>query len=263
MIDPNLESLCESIRVNLDCASIPVDPEQIADREGIILAPDNYGEGFDGRIEYIPSYKRFVIYYQESYLNSSRKRVRFSLAHELGHYYIESHREKLCSGRAHDSKQALSSDKDREREADSFAASLLIPKSELDRRIGRKGFMDMSELVKMSYDIDVSIPAAAIRYFGYAEEKCSIVMSADGKVLCHLPSDSMRDIGLRFIQNGSPVPPQSAARELLFESASQQIKGKTTTSDEWYQGAYNNFKLYEDSYALGYGNRVITLLSVQ
>ena len=87
--------------------------------------------------------RRFVIYYQEGYAHVADVRVRFSLAHELGHFYIESHRERLCAGEAHDSEQGLISDKKREREADAFAASLLIPRGELESRMGRKRFMHM------------------------------------------------------------------------------------------------------------------------
>ena len=262
MIDVKLEALCEDIRTMLECTAVPVDPEVIAREEGIILAPDDYGKGFDGRIEFLRPERRFVIYYQANYTKVAEVRVRFSLAHELGHFYLESHREILCRGDAHDSEQGFISDKRREREADSFAASLLIPPTEMKRRIGNKEFMDMSQLVKMANDLQVSVPAAAIRYFGYTEEKCSVILSKDGVVMCHLASDSMRDIGLAYMNSGTPLPPKSAARKLLDIGSYREIQGTESSTDEWYQRAYNTLPLYEDSFSLGYDGRIITLLSV-
>ncbi|MDD2241390.1 MAG: ImmA/IrrE family metallo-endopeptidase [Kiritimatiellae bacterium] len=263
MISVRIETLCEDIRKTLGCTALPVDPKAIAQQERILLEPDDYGNGFDGRIEFLLPERLFVIYYQAEYVQVSEVRVRFSLAHELGHFYIDSHREALCQGYAHDSEQGLMADKQREREADSFAASLLIPRNELDRRMGSMRFMDMGQIVQMADDLQVSVPAAAIRYFGYAEEKCAVILSKDGKVKCHLPSDSMREIGLAFMKPGTQLPPKSAARRLLQTESSREIQGIESTTNEWYpQRTYNTLPLYEDSFSLGYDGRVLTLLSV-
>ena len=189
-------------------------------------------------------------------------RVRFSLAHELGHFYLDSHRERLCAGEAHDSEQGLISDKKREREADDFAASLLIPRGELERRMGNKGFMHMQQIVNMAEDLRVSVPAAAIRYFGYAEEKCAVIMSEGGLVKCHLPSDSMREIGLGYMEFGASLPPASKAMHLYQTGSYREVRGAETSTDEWYPRRRNRLPLYEDSFSLGYSGRVITLLSV-
>jgi len=130
-----------------------VDPKAIAQEEGIILDPGDHGDGFDGRIEFLLPERRFVIYYQAEYAQVAEVRVRFSLAHELGHFYLESHRETLCKGEAHDSEQGLMTDKQREREADAFAASLLIPPKEIEQRMGTNRFLDMRKLVEMAMGI--------------------------------------------------------------------------------------------------------------
>jgi hypothetical protein len=123
--------------------------------------------------------------------------------------------------------------------------------------------MDMRQLVQMAVDLCVSVPAAAIRYFGYAEEKCAVILSKDGVVRCHLASDGMRDIGLAFMKPGTPLPLKAAAHKLLADGTYRQIEGVESTSREWYPArTYNTLPLYEDSFSLGYDGRVITLLSV-
>ena len=75
---------------------VPVNPFDIVKDEGIQLAPGNYGDGFDARIEYLPPVKRFVIYYRT--VGRTDGRVRFSVAHELAHFYIPEHRDRLMKG---------------------------------------------------------------------------------------------------------------------------------------------------------------------
>ncbi|MAS95884.1 MAG: hypothetical protein CMO55_21985 [Verrucomicrobiales bacterium] len=262
MIDPKTEALCESIRDIFSCTKIPIDPKVIAKKEGIILAPDDYGPGFDGRIEFLLPERKFVIYYQDSYLHVPEVRIRFSLAHELGHFYLDHHREALCQGISHDSEQALMSDREREREADCFAASLLIPRREIKQRTGDKGFMDMKQIVELADDLNVSIPAAAIRYCGYTEENCAIILSKDGIISCHIPSDGMRDFGLSFMRSGDRVPRGSSAEKLIEFGNYREIRGESSTTDTWYQRGYDSQPLYEDSISLGYDGRVLTMLSV-
>ena len=87
----------------LDMWRLPVNPYAIAKEEGIELAPGKYGERFDARIEYIRAAETFILYYRTALNDRTEGRVRFSLAHELGHYYLPGHRDYLLSGRSHNS----------------------------------------------------------------------------------------------------------------------------------------------------------------
>lgn len=68
---------------------LPVDPFAIIREEKILLAPGAYDEGFGARIEYFPPHKQFGIFYRQSGRTSGR--IRFSLSHELGHFYLPEH----------------------------------------------------------------------------------------------------------------------------------------------------------------------------
>src|SRR5258706_4580314 len=101
----------------------PVDVESIARDEGIALGPGSYGENFCGRIEFHSDVSKFILFHPDLDLVHNPARVRFSIAHELGHYFIEHHRELLMAGRAHNSTSGFICEDDIEREADEFAAA--------------------------------------------------------------------------------------------------------------------------------------------
>jgi len=261
-LNPDLEKRCDEIRATLKCGLSPVDVVKIAQEENIELAPGDYGMGFDGRIEYLPRDKRFVIYHPMRDPLSD-PRVRFSIAHEMGHYYIEHHREKLLDGAHHDSLIGFRSSEQMEREADEFAASLLIPCSTLDGYIKRKGFMTFGEIFRASDLLAVSLTAAAIRYARYAEEPCAIVMSENNKILYFISSDEMKAIGLGFMKRGVEIPTLSTARKLLATSVHRTIIERPASSDEWYSDHWKSVNLWEEAMSLGYQGQVVTLLSIQ
>jgi Zn-dependent peptidase ImmA (M78 family) len=150
---------------SLDMWKIPINPFAIAREEGIDLAPGDYGEKFDARLEYLPSVKTFVIYYRES--GRTEGRIRFSIAHELGHYYMPEHREGILKGKLHNSECDFRSRDPREQEADDFAASLLMPKElfvqEVHRHYNRVCTLrELSSMAERKFE--TSITSTARRY---------------------------------------------------------------------------------------------------
>ena len=87
--------LAENVLRSLRLWKIPVDPFAIAEKEGIFLSPGDYGDSFDGRIEYYPDLDEFCLFHQQSGPLRSEERVRFTIAHELGHFYLPEHRNSL------------------------------------------------------------------------------------------------------------------------------------------------------------------------
>jgi hypothetical protein len=109
----------------LDMWRVPVDPFVIAREEEIELVPGEYGPKFDARIEYIAPIRCFAIYYKTAGVDRTEGRMRFSLGHELAHFYL--HRDSLIRGQAHNSIADFRSGNLVEQEADEFAARLLMP----------------------------------------------------------------------------------------------------------------------------------------
>lgn len=87
----------------------PVDPFRLlkAEQKLIHAVGEDFGDAFDGRIRYVGN--RFLLCFNTKY-NSWRhsgthhSRVLFSIAHELGHYFLDRHRKCLVTNRRpHDS----------------------------------------------------------------------------------------------------------------------------------------------------------------
>ena len=119
--------LAQSILVSLGLWRLPVDPFEVAKREGIFLAEDDYPDGFDARIEYFPNGNKFGIFYASAGVWRTPGRVRFSIGHELGHYYLPEHRAIIRSGKNHNSESDYSSRNPMEQQADYSSADLLMP----------------------------------------------------------------------------------------------------------------------------------------
>lgn len=177
MPDPIAERAKE-VLVTLDKWRVPVDPFDIAREEGIQLAPGTYGEEFDARIEYIPAFWKFVIYYKD--VGRTEGRIRFSIAHELGHFYIPEHQERILRGELHNSEADFRSYDPYEKEGDEFAAALLMPRELFVQEVSRhyhKVCM-LRELCNMADNrFRTSVTSTARRYCQCDIEACAVVMS--------------------------------------------------------------------------------------
>ena len=108
-----------------------VEPETIIRRKRITLSRGAYGDAFDGMLEHRSG--RFHIYCNVARAKNSA-RVRFTLSHELGHYFIDDHRLALEAGLPpHPSLSEYQSDNPAEQEADHFASNLLMPRARFVR----------------------------------------------------------------------------------------------------------------------------------
>ena len=133
LVDPErLAEIAELAEAVADehCPSGRVEPEAIARAKRIRASFGQYGEAFDGMLEH--KAERFHIFCNLARVDRpDAPRARFTLAHELGHYYLDEHRNALSAGRtaAHRSQCEYESPNLAEQEADHFAANLLMPQA--------------------------------------------------------------------------------------------------------------------------------------
>ena len=91
-----LSELADYIATEDGNYGMPVDLLRIAEDNDITFNLGNYEKYFDGMLEYDKGH--FHIYLNNYGTHSLRTgRLRFSFAHELGHYFIDEHRLVLCS----------------------------------------------------------------------------------------------------------------------------------------------------------------------
>lgn len=109
----------------------------------------------------------------------SSSRINFTLAHELGHYFIPHHMEPLyaCNVKELISSADLNS-REEEREADIFASELLLP-NQLMANSAVDGFED---ILNVARKYSTSIPATAIRMIEHSNDNVCFVCCKNMKI---------------------------------------------------------------------------------
>lgn len=257
-----IDCIASEVRVMMNQHSPPIDVFQVAKQEGVLLAPGNYGKEFNGRIEFHRKSGKFILFYPDPENAPYPMRIRFSISHELGHYYLPEHRQLLLTGRSHYSQTDFVSDNSLEREADLFAASLLIPTNVLQEFCVKKDFYTLKELIDLANTWQTSVTSAAIRYVQWASECCAIVLSQNKRIVFYIPSD---DAGYRGFQwlGQREVAPRSATIEAHENQGSGQVFEMDSRTDMWFTDRRASLKLWEEAFPLGYTGLVLTMLTLE
>lgn len=264
----DIEDFAKANLIALGMWRLPVNPFDIAREEGIDLAPGRYGPKFDARIKFVRSAKTFILFFRECCYGPTEGRVRFSIGHELGHYYLPHHRDYLLSGHSHNSVSDFRSRDPREMEADEFSSALLMPSelfsAELTKRT--KNFCTLSELCGLADSVfQTSITSTVRRYCQFDWEACSMVISENGVVRWAKHSDSMRALGMGYIEYGMVVPntsPTAKLWERLKTSATPDRVDGRIDAQLWYERSYRKH-LWEEAMPLGFTGQVLTFLTLE
>ncbi len=254
-----ISSLAEQLAIDHCTADTYVNPHKIANHYGITFSCGNYGpDSFDGLIEYENG--KWHIYINEQ-KHSNVARHRFSFAHELGHYFIDEHANALSSGtvQAHPSYTELVSDNETEREADFFAACLLMPESLVRKDYSMERKFSFSFIKKLSVKYQVSQLAAIFRFFYLDLHPIVIVKSTAGKTNWVMRSS---DIWTRLkTRKNASVPEESLAAE-YFRFGRMRERTDQLWKGDWFDTSSENpiyeHCLYHDSldqcYSVVWGN---------
>src|SRR5262249_251364 len=153
----------------------------IAKAQGLTLSFGSYGDAFDGMLECRGA--RFHIYCNlDRVEHPESSRSRFTIGHELGHYFIDEHRLALLSGRApaHPSRTEYESKNLVEQEADHFASRLLMP-TERFTEVARRAKLGLGGVLSLARELRTSVTSTAIRYAQLDLVPCAVVKwSAQG-----------------------------------------------------------------------------------
>lgn len=151
------------------------EPEAIIAAKGITLSFGMYGDAFDGLLEHKAG--RFHVYANLQRLKARDSgRARFTLAHELGHFFIDDHRRALASGRtpSHPSLTDYQSRNPVEQEADFFASHLLMPSGPFSRA-AKKHQLGLDAVLALREQFGTSITSTAIRFTQLDLGPCTLV----------------------------------------------------------------------------------------
>lgn len=213
-------------------------------------------EGFEGGLLTTPERTNGIILVKRL-VNPTRvdlARRRFTIAHELGHFLMLSHKPVetgsfLCKSEdmRHWDTKDQNAYKKMEAQANEFAALVLMPPPRIRNFIAKFKEPDTSNIVDLRDQFDVSTEAAARSYVTYHSEPVAVVIVKDRKVM-----RSYRNNDFPFITalNGTPVPGTSN----LYGPPATTGNMQECVSATWFDNAkarlYEQIHWQKDGYAL-------------
>lgn len=246
---------------NLEISSLPVNPFAVADRKDIAYQEkSSLQPGISGCLMKVGD--AFGILYSSRFASEGFKR--FTVAHELGHYFLPGHTEALFGKgqQCHYSESGFISDNKYEREADSFAAVLLMPKLLFKTACGGSG--QGLDAIQTLADLCVtSLTATAIRFAKLCDEPVAVVCSMGDRIQFAFMSKPLQDMrGLTWIRKNSGLPSGTATAR--FNRDEDNVKlGKrissTSTVDTWFDGNCTA-EINEEVVGLGDYGKTLTVL---
>lgn len=227
----HIKDLAEFIALEYNDKITPI--HQIAEKEDLELFYDAYDPGtFDGMTVYAD--ESFYVHLNTD--NGNRldsERGRFTLAHELGHYFIDAHRIGLQSGllEPHPSKIGRKQFNSIEREADYFASCLLMPESRFTKDVLKKKF-NFQLIDYLCKEYKVSRTACAFRFAEIGSHPIIIVFAENGTVKWTKYSD---DFPFKYLLNGNEVPQDTVMGEYFHKNnLSDVFKTEQVWAMDWF-----------------------------
>jgi len=228
---PKVKRLAEYIALQYDEKITPL--EKILIDEELDVFYDNYERGtFDGMTMF--DNEKFYIHLNIDRQNFPRSdRGRFTLAHELGHYFIDSHRIGLKSGvlKPHPSLANQNQYNAIEREADYFASCLLMPESRFRKDTENKKFsFEVIDFLRTEYK--VSCTACALRFADIGDHPIMVVYAESNIIKWFHSSD---DFPFKWLINDKIVPRKTVMGEYFYQNKTDDInKTVTVWAIDWF-----------------------------
>jgi hypothetical protein len=205
-------------------------------------------EDCEGALLPSSSGKRWGIYFS---LKGSHRRRRFTAAHEFGHYLL--HRKKYpqglrCDEAAVDGRNGI----EIEREANEFAATLLMPFDDFRLQIPAKDQPNFDHLSECATRYDVSLVAAILRWLRYTDRRSIIIVSRDGFMKWAWSSEAALKSGRYFRTSGSPVAVPALSSVGRGEFNDETRLGVKQPAGMWFDEPAMELSLRSETYDLNY-----------
>ncbi|GJD37471.1 ImmA/IrrE family metallo-endopeptidase [Methylobacterium aerolatum] len=188
--------------------------------------------GFEGALVPIREEPRGWLVISNSAASPGRRR--FTVAHEAAHYIL--HRDRIPAGGIYCKEEDVSrrNGKDIEKEADTFAAALLMPLHDLRRQIDPRAKPTLADLSALAERYGVSLTAATLRWLEITERRSLMVVSTEGYALWARSSGPAFKSG-RFIRtSGSPHEIPVGAGALRPDLADECRLGLSHPAGVWF-----------------------------
>ena len=201
----------EALVRKLGITALPIDPFAITADHDIVVEPKPDAEpGVSGML--LRHGDVFGILYATHVPNEGFQR--FSVGHELGHYFLDGHIDHILPADGiHASHAGFVSTDPYELEADQFSAGLLMPGTLFTRGLG-KHEPGLAAAESMAGLCRTSLTATAIRYAELTDDAVAVVMSTGNTIDYCFLSDTIKYLPqLTWLRKGSPVPRGTATAQ--------------------------------------------------
>lgn len=232
----------EQIAREADFMEPPIDPFAVIKNEsGRIKAfGDDFGGDFDGRLEF--QKPAFLLFYNIKYdtwahVGQHHPKVLFTIGHELGHYFIEHHRNYLMGGGgAHGSVTEFQSNRLVEREADSFSSGLLMPKYLLGKTVNL-GPPTLDSVKNAREVFQVSLTSMLVRWVQLCDFPCAVASIRHETIEWGFCSSGFKVAGIYRIKRGSPITSRDAKAFIAEDSSFTTFREGNGYSDfsRWFE----------------------------
>jgi len=147
-----------------------------------------------------------------------KSRINFSLAHEIGHYFLHRDLQQDFKCSINDSSHLDTKFKKQEIEADMFASSLLIPNTEFLNAIRGKKLSE-SLFKEISVKYGTSLTSTILKWIGLTFLEAVMLVESEGVLLWGRVSDSSYSKGVFFRKNTEIAIIQNELKKLFYEKS--------------------------------------------
>ncbi|MES1980087.1 MAG: ImmA/IrrE family metallo-endopeptidase [Pseudomonadota bacterium] len=196
---------------------------------------------FEGGLFHSADRGGWLLLYNESMRSPGR--IRFTKAHELGHYVLHRSRQSVFECTQEDMVHWGASARQLESEADDFASNLLMPLTHF-RSATEGSIIDFDVLGACADKFGVSLTAAALRWVKSTLESAVLILSRDGFIDWSVSSDRAFKNGAYFKTRNvvTELPQNSLTAASLTESTRM---AQTVAAKVWFPHAHASAELRE------------------
>lgn len=234
----------------------PLDMEELALEYTRNVAPDDAivridGEdldGCDGALVFgtgVP--RRWAIMHD---IGQSEGRRNFTIGHELGHWELHRHLATDEGFWCSKNDVLFRNGEGIEKEADSFAAAVLMPLNDFRNQLGARTRPDIEILGSLSRRYGVSLTATTLRWLEYTDTRAMMIVSNEGFALWAKPSKPALQSG-RFIRTKNEVYELPAnAMAVTGNFGAESRSGRHHPSGVWFNEPVIEMSVSSSSYEI-------------
>ncbi len=256
----------------LNVQVIPIQPREIAEQLQIVVWEREMESQYDGCLMRVGDTWGILL----NNLIQSQARKNFTIAHELGHYYLEGGQTErqipAADGKdrvaefvpqhrcQREDLRGFDSHRLEEQRANQFAVELLMPAPIFRADAADLPKIGLSAIDALAAKYSTSLTSTAIRYTRLSPHVCAIVLSEKGQIKYFAYSDRFRQNSDCYLSKNNPLHPDSVADLLAKGRLKDAKRSRRKVPLSYWCSTQSDQALIEQSRRLPRMNQVLSFL---